>query len=52
MCDSKLRSQWLRGVWCTSVAVRLLRNVGSNPAGTWMSLVNVVCCQIVVFAKS
>jgi hypothetical protein len=44
---AKLRSQWPCGLRRGFAAARLLID-GSNPAGAWMSVLSVVCCQVEV----
>ena len=44
------RSQWPRGLRRRSTAVRLLRLWVRIPAGAWMFVVSVVCCQVEVSA--
>jgi hypothetical protein len=46
------RFQWPRGLRRRSAAARLLRLWVLIPAGAWMSVVSVVCCQIEVSATS
>ena len=50
--DAKSRSQWPRGQRLRSAAARLLRLWVRIPPGAWMSVVNVVCCQVEVSATS
>jgi len=40
------RSQWQRDLRRRSAAARLLRLWVRIPSGAWMSVVNVVCCQV------
>jgi len=46
------RSQQLRGLRCRSATDRLLRLWVRIPLGAWMSIVNVVCCQVEVSVMS
>ena len=46
----KSRSQWPRGLRRRSAAARLLRLWVRIPPGAWMSVVDVVCCQVDVCA--
>jgi len=42
------RSQWLLGLRRRSAAARLLRLWVRIPPWAWMSIVNIVCCQVEV----
>ena len=46
------RSQWARDLRRMCSAARLLRLWVRIPPGAWMSVVSVVCCQVVVSATS
>ena len=46
------RSQWPRGLRGRSSAARLPRLWVRIPPGAWMSIVNVVCCQVEVSATN
>ena len=46
------RSQWPRGLRRRSAAALLLRLWVRIPPVAWMSVVNVVCCQVEVSATS
>jgi hypothetical protein len=46
------RSQWPRGLSCSSAASRLLRLWVRISPGAWMSVVSIVCCQVNVSATS
>jgi len=47
----RCRSRWPCGIRHRSGAAHLLGLRVSNPAGSCMSLMNVVCCQVEVSAK-
>jgi len=48
----KVRAQWPRGLRRRSAAAHLLRLWIQIPPGAWVSVVNVVCCQVEVSATS